>query len=66
MCIVIVCFPGCDVINFEISLSILVKLFFYGSLYLLVPGPGPEFVFTSPGTQFASVGPSPSICVYLP
>ena len=27
MCIVIVCWPGCDVINFEINLIFLMKLF---------------------------------------
>ena len=25
----IICFPGCDVINFEINLTFLIKLFFY-------------------------------------
>ena len=29
MCITIVCFPGCDVIKFEINLIFLTKLFFY-------------------------------------
>ena len=29
MCITIVCFPVCDVINFEINLIFLIKLFFY-------------------------------------
>ena len=29
MCIAIVCFPGCDVINFEINLIFLINLFFY-------------------------------------
>ena len=29
MYIVIVCFPGCDVMNFKINLSFLIKLFFY-------------------------------------
>ena len=29
MCIAIVCFPGCDVINFEINLIFLIKPFFY-------------------------------------
>ena len=29
MCIPIVCFPGCDVINFEINLMFLIKPFFY-------------------------------------
>ena len=29
MCIAVVCFPGCDVINFEISLIFLIKPFFY-------------------------------------
>ena len=29
MCIAIVCFPGSDVINFEINLIILIKPFFY-------------------------------------
>ena len=28
MCIVIVCYPGCDVINFEVNLIFLIKLFF--------------------------------------
>ena len=28
MCIVIACFPGCDVISFEINLIFLIKLFF--------------------------------------
>ena len=28
MCIGIICFPVCDVINFEIKLSFLIKLFF--------------------------------------
>ena len=27
MCVAIVCFPGCDVINFEINLIFLIKLF---------------------------------------
>ena len=29
MCIVIVCLPGCDVINLEINLIFLIKPFFY-------------------------------------
>ena len=29
MCIAIVCFPGCGIINFEISLIFLIKPFFY-------------------------------------
>ena len=29
MCIAIVCFPGCEVINFEITLIFLIKPFFY-------------------------------------
>ena len=29
MCIAIICFPVCDVINFEISLEIPIKLFSY-------------------------------------
>ena len=29
MCIAIVCFPGCDVVNFEINLIFLIKPFFY-------------------------------------
>ena len=29
MCIAIVCFPGCNVINFEINLIFLIKPFFY-------------------------------------
>ena len=29
MCIAIVCFPGCDLINFEINLIFLIKQFFY-------------------------------------
>ena len=29
LCIAIVCFPGCDVINFEINLIFLIKSFFY-------------------------------------
>ena len=29
MCIAIVCFPGCDVINFEVNLIFLIKPFFY-------------------------------------
>ena len=29
MCIAIVCFPGCDIINFEINLTFLNKPFFY-------------------------------------
>ena len=29
MCIEIVCFPGCDAINFEINLNFLIKSFFY-------------------------------------
>ena len=29
MCIMIVCFPDCDVINFENNLSFLIKPFFY-------------------------------------
>ena len=29
MCIAIVCFPGCDVMNFEIILIFLIKPFFY-------------------------------------
>ena len=29
MCIVIVCYPVCDVINFEIYLSFLIKSFFF-------------------------------------
>ena len=28
MCVVIVCFPACDVINFEINLIFLIKPFF--------------------------------------
>ena len=28
MCIVIVCFPGCEVINFEVNLIFLIKLLF--------------------------------------
>ena len=28
MCIAIVCFPGCDVINFEIKLILLIKPFY--------------------------------------
>ena len=33
ICIAIVCFPGCDVINFEISLIFLIKPFFYMTKY---------------------------------
>ena len=29
MCIAIVCYPGCDVMDFEINLIILIKPFFY-------------------------------------
>ena len=29
MCIAIVCFPGCDIMNFEINLIFLMKPFFY-------------------------------------
>ena len=29
MCIAIVCFPGCHVINFEINLIFLIKTYFY-------------------------------------
>ena len=29
MCIAVVCFPGCEVINFEINLIFLIKPFFY-------------------------------------
>ena len=29
MCIIIICYPVCDVINFEIKHSFLIKLFFY-------------------------------------
>ena len=29
VCTAIVCFPGCDVINFEINLILLIKPFFY-------------------------------------
>ena len=29
MCIINLCQPGCDVINFEINLIFLIKLFFY-------------------------------------
>ena len=29
MCIVIICFPVCNVINFEINLNLFIKLFFY-------------------------------------
>ena len=29
MCIAIVCFPGCNVTNFEINLIFLIKWFFY-------------------------------------
>ena len=29
MCVAIICFPGCDVINFEINLIFLTKPFFY-------------------------------------
>ena len=29
MCIAVVCFPGCDIINFEINLTFLNKPFFY-------------------------------------
>ena len=29
ICIAMVCFPGCDIINFEINLIFLIKLFFY-------------------------------------
>ena len=29
MCFAIVCLPGCDVINFEIKLIMLIKLFLY-------------------------------------
>ena len=29
MCIVLVCFPGCDIINFEINLGFLIKPFSY-------------------------------------
>ena len=31
MSIAIVCFPGCDVINFEINVIFLIKYFFYMS-----------------------------------
>ena len=31
MCIAIICFPVCDVINFEISLEIPIKLFSYAT-----------------------------------
>ena len=29
ICIAIVCFPGCDVMNFEINPMVLMKLLFY-------------------------------------
>ena len=29
MCVVVICFPGCDVINLEINLIFLIKLFFF-------------------------------------
>ena len=29
MCLVIVCFPGCDVVNCEIDIIFLIQLFFY-------------------------------------
>ena len=29
ICIAIICFPGCDVVNFEINLIFLIKIFFY-------------------------------------
>ena len=29
MCLVIICYPACEVINFEIKLSFLIKLFSY-------------------------------------
>ena len=29
MCFAIICLPGCDVINFEINLIMLIKLFLY-------------------------------------
>ena len=29
MCIAIACFPGCEVINFEINFIFLIKPFFY-------------------------------------
>ena len=29
MCVATICFPGCDVINFEINLISLIKQFFY-------------------------------------
>ena len=29
MCIIIVCFPSCEVVNFEINFAFLIKSFFY-------------------------------------
>ena len=29
MCVVVICFPGCDVINLEINLIFLIKPFFF-------------------------------------
>ena len=31
MCVVVICFPGCDVINLEINLIFLIKPFFFMS-----------------------------------
>ena len=33
MCIAIVCFPGCDIINFEINVIFLIKPFIYMTKY---------------------------------
>ena len=40
-------------------------MFLEGYLYFLVPGPGPQFVFTSPGPQFVFTG-SDSQIVFFP
>ena len=43
MCIEIICFPVCDVINFEINLICLIKMFYYMiKMWIFVfPGPRP-------------------------
>ena len=40
MYIAIVCFPGCNVINVEINLTFLIKLFFY-----IIKMPGQKFEY---------------------
>ena len=62
MCFAIVCYPGFDVIDFEINLTFLIKPFFYGCLYIPAPspllGPQPWSLALAPNLYLPALAPN--------